>query len=103
MKKFFIFVCTFTVCVSSFANIERAEFNADPSRSEMAVLSSEMGPDDDGFIYKGTITLTRVGSGRKDTFLLFNKRGVNYVAVRNGGPYIRLERRMTINNIDYIY
>lgn len=57
----------------------------------------------DGYIYKGTIYLTRVGSGRQDQFYLFNKRGVDYVATSKKGPYYRLARRMTINNIDYMY
>lgn len=57
----------------------------------------------DGYIYKGTIYLTRVASGRQDQFYLFNKRGVDYVATSKSGPYYRLARRMTINNIDYKY
>lgn len=55
----------------------------------------------DGFIYKGTITLTRVISDHRDTFLLFNKRGVDYVAISKFGPYYRLSRRMNIGGIDY--
>ncbi|MBD5275398.1 MAG: hypothetical protein HDS37_04775 [Bacteroides sp.] len=57
----------------------------------------------DGYIYKGTIYLTRVASGRQDQFYLFNKRGVDYVAISKRGPYYRLAHRMTINNIDYKY
>lgn len=57
----------------------------------------------DGYIYKGTITLTRVVSGQRETFYLFNKRGVDYVAKTKKGPYYRLARRMTINHIDYKY
>ena len=57
----------------------------------------------DGYIYKGTITLTRVVSGQRETFYLFNKSGVDYVAKTKKGPYYRLARRMTINHIDYKY
>lgn len=57
----------------------------------------------DGYIYKGTIYLTRVASGRQDQFYLFNKGGVDYVATSKSGPYYRLAHRMTINNIDYKY
>lgn len=57
----------------------------------------------DGYIYKGTITLTRVVSGQKETFYHFNKRGVDYVAKSRRGPYYKLERRMTIGHIDYKY
>lgn len=57
----------------------------------------------DGYIYKGTITLTRVVSGKQERFYHFNKGGVDYVATSKSGPYYRLARRMTINNIDYKY
>ena len=57
----------------------------------------------DGYIYKGTITLTRVASGRQERFYRFNKGGVDYVATSKSGPYYRLARRMTIDNIDYKY
>lgn len=57
----------------------------------------------DGYIYKGTITLTRVVSGKQERFYLFNKGGVDYVATSKSGPYYRLARRMTINHIDYKY
>lgn len=56
----------------------------------------------DGFIYKGTITLTRVVSGHKETFYLFNKRGTDYVATSKNGPFYRLARRMNIGGIDYM-
>ena len=55
----------------------------------------------DGYIYKGTIYLTRVASGIRDQFYLFNKGGVDYVATSKSGPYYRLANRMKINNIDY--
>ncbi len=55
----------------------------------------------DGYIYKGTIYLTRVVSGKRDQFYLFNKGGVDYVATSKNGPYYRLANRMKINNIDY--
>jgi|GEM_PF-6200879 len=58
-------------------------------------------PNSDGFIYKGTITLTRVVSGQQEVFYLFNKGGVDYVAKSKWGPYYRLSRRMTIGHIDY--
>lgn len=57
----------------------------------------------DGYIYKGTIILTRVVSGQRETFYHLNKRGVDYVAKTKKGPYYRLARRMTINHIDYKY
>lgn len=57
----------------------------------------------DGYISKGTISLERVYSGKSDSFYLFNKGGVDYVSTTKSGPYIRLSRRMTINNIDYKY
>ncbi len=57
----------------------------------------------DGYIYKGTITLTRVASGRKETFCLFNKRGVDYVSTSRRGPYYRLSHRMMINGVEYTY
>ncbi len=57
----------------------------------------------DGYIYKGTITLTRVVSGKQERFYLFNKGGVDYVSTSKRGPYYRLARRMTINNIEYKY
>ena len=57
----------------------------------------------DGYIFKGTITLTRVVSGKQERFYHFNKGGVDYVATSKRGPYYRLARRMTINNIDYKY
>ena len=59
--------------------------------------------DSDGYIYKGSITLTRIVSGQRETFYHFNKRGVDYVATSKKGPYYRLARRMTINHIDYKY
>lgn len=61
------------------------------------------GSNSDGYIYKGAILLTRIVSGKKDLFYLFNKRGVDYVATSKNGPYYKLSRRMTINNIDYNY
>ncbi len=60
-------------------------------------------PNSDGYIYKGTITLTRVVSGQQETFYLFDKRGTRYVATSKSGPYYRLKSRMKINGIDYKY
>lgn len=57
----------------------------------------------DGYIYQGSISLERVSSGISDSFCLYNKGGVDYVAASKSGPYYRLARRMTINNIDYKY
>ncbi len=54
----------------------------------------------DGYIYKGTISLTRVVSGKHERFYHFNKGGVDYVATSKSGPYYRLARRMTINHIE---
>lgn len=61
------------------------------------------GTNSDGYIYKGTISLTRRGSGKSEPFYHFNKGGVDYVATSKRGPYYRLARRMTINNIEYKY
>lgn len=61
------------------------------------------GTNSDGYIYKGTITLTRITSGTTETFYHFNKGGVDYVATSKRGPYYRLARRMTINYINYKY
>lgn len=61
------------------------------------------GTRDDGFIHKGRVELKRVGSRKPESFYLFNKGGVDYVAKKMSGPYYRLERRMTIENIDYTY
>lgn len=116
MKKFFLIVTASVFCVTSFAetvqqdsesikasSIEMTcELSSDAS-AEFMSPSELMGPNDDGFIYKGTITLTRVVSGKRETFYLFNKRGVDYVATSKSGPYYRLQSRMTINNIDYKY
>ncbi len=57
----------------------------------------------DGYIYRGTITLTRVVSGKQECLYHFNKGGVDYVATSKSGPYYRLSHRMTINYIDYKY
>lgn len=57
----------------------------------------------DGYIYKGTINLTRVVSGIQEQFYHFNKGGVDYVATSKSGPYYRLARRMNIKYIDYEY
>lgn len=57
----------------------------------------------DGYIYKGTISLTRIVSGQKETFYHFKKKGIDYVAKSKRGPYYRLARRMTIDYIDYKY
>lgn len=58
----------------------------------------------DGYIHKGTITLIAVVSGKKKLFHLFNKGGVDYVSKSSkGGPFYRLTKRMTIDNIAYTY
>lgn len=116
MKKFFIFVIASMFCVTSFAETVQqdsesfapastelaCEFSSEES-AELATPSESMGPNDDGFIYKGTIILTRVVSGIREKFYLFNKRGVDYVATSKSGPFYRLQSRMTINGIDYKY
>ena len=116
MKKFFIFVTASVFCVTSFAEtvqqcsesieassvVMTCEMPSDTS-AELISPGESMGPNDDGFIYKGTIKLTRVVSGIRDTFYLFNKRGVDYVATSKSGPFYRLQPRMNINNIDYKY
>lgn len=116
MKKFFLIVTASVFCVTSFAETVQQdsesfeqlliEMSGDLSSKVSAELvspSESIGPDDDGFIYKGTISLTRVISGKKDTFYLFNKRGFDYVATSKSGPFYRLQSRMTINGIDYKY
>lgn len=77
-------------------------------KSESTGYASEItfrgtGTNSDGYIYKGTINLTRVASGIQDRFYHFNKGGVDYVATSKSGPYYRLADRMTINYIDYKY
>ncbi len=94
-KKFFF-------AIAIFASLAATDLMA--SSSETATQTYAMSSRDrnsDGYIYKGTITLTRVVSGRRDTFYLFNKGGVDYVATSKSGPYYRLRHRMTINGIDY--
>lgn len=116
MKKFLIFVTSSMFCVTTFAKTAQQVFEVFELASkelayelsfevsaEFASPSESMGPNDDGFIYKGKITLTRVVSGRKDTFYLFNKRGVDYVATSKSGPFYRLQSRMTIKGVDYKY
>ena len=103
MKKFFLIVTASVFCVTSFAETVQQDSESIEASAEFMSPSESMGPNDDGFIYKGTITLTRVVSGKRDTFYLFNKRGVDYVATSKSGPYYRLQSRMTINNIDYKY
>lgn len=39
----------------------------------------------------------------RETFYLFNKGGVDYVAKSKSGPFYRLARRMNINGVDYKY
>lgn len=103
MKKFFLIVTASVFCVTSFAETVQQDSESIEASAEFMSPSESMGPNDDGFIYKGTITLTRVVSGKRETFYLFNKRGVDYVATSKSGPYYRLQSRMTINNIDYKY
>lgn len=69
--------------------------------SEITFLGRDT--NSDGYIYKGTINLTRVVPGIQEQFYHFNKGGVDYVATSKGGPYHRLTHRMTINYIDYEY
>lgn len=57
----------------------------------------------DGYIFQGNISLERVISGKTESFYLFNKGGIDYVAKSKSGPYYRLSSRMTINGIDYQY
>lgn len=78
------------------------------SDSESAGYGSEItfrghNTNSDGYIFKGTISLTRVYSGIQESFYHFNKGGTEYVATSKSGPYYRLAHRMTINNIDYKY
>lgn len=71
--------------------------------SNSICVASTYDYNSDGYIYKGTITLTRIGSGKQERFYLFNKQGIDYVAKSKRGPYYRLAPRMSINNIDYKY
>lgn len=102
MKKFFIFLTASMFCVTSFAETVQCDSESSEAASvemccetafdaapELSDPSDSMGPNDDGFIYKGTITLTRVVSGKRDMFYLFNKRGVDYVATSKYGPFYR--------------
>ena len=57
----------------------------------------------DGYVYKGRILLTRVISGQKETFYLFKKFTTEYVAKSKKGPYYKLNRYLTIDQIDYKY
>lgn len=61
------------------------------------------GTSSDGYIYKGTINLTRVVSRIQDSFYHFKKGSIDYVATSKRGPYLPLSHRMTINHIDYEY
>ncbi|MBD5309708.1 MAG: hypothetical protein HDS10_04695 [Bacteroides sp.] len=60
------------------------------------------GTDSDGYIFQGTIELMRVGSGNVDVFYHFKKGTISYVSTSKSGPYIKLSKRLKINNIDYI-
>lgn len=55
----------------------------------------------DGYIYKGEIYLTRVVSGKKEKFYLFNKGGVDYIGNNTKRPFARLTNPMTISGIKY--
>lgn len=103
-------------CVTSFAETVQLDSEASEATSiemaaetsleapvELAVSGESDGPNDDGYIYKGRITLTRVVSGIRESFYLYNKGGVDYVAPSKNGPFYRLRSRMTINGIDYKY
>lgn len=61
------------------------------------------GSNSDGYIFQGNISLERVISGKTESFYLFNKGGIDYVAKSKSGPYYRLSGCMTINGIDYQY
>lgn len=97
IKKFFLAV----VIMASIAATDMVATYAGLSGNTCCAATYDR--NSDGYIYKGTITLTRVASGRQERFYLFNKGGVDYVATSKSGPYYRLARRMTINNIDYKY
>lgn len=98
MIKKFIFAIAIMASVTA---ADLATSNADITGFTCTAATYDR--NSDGYIYKGTITLTRVVSGRQERFYLFNKGGVDYVATSKSGPYYRLSRRMTINGIDYKY
>lgn len=91
-------LCTIAILASVCAG-DMATFNTAFSTNTCAAAPYDA--NSDGFIPKGTIYLTRVVSGKKDRFYLYNKRGVDYVASSKCGPFYRLSSRMTINGIDY--
>lgn len=97
IKKFFLVIAV----MASMAAADMVATSAGFTGNTCAAATYDRSSD--GYIYKGTITLTRVVSGRQERFYLFNKGGVDYVATSKSGPYYRLARRMTINNIDYKY
>lgn len=98
MIKKFIFAIAIMASVTV---ADLAPSNADITGFTCAAATYDR--NSDGYIYKGTITLTRVVSGRQERFYLFNKGGIDYVATSKSGPYHRLTRCMTINGIDYKY
>lgn len=95
-------VCKFICLLAAFSSLTFTEVMTE-TKEVMELTSSEVqyNYNSDGFFYKGTIILTRVVSGQRETFYLFNRKGVDYVAKSKHGPYYRLSRRMTINYIDY--
>lgn len=96
-RKFF---CVIAILVSISFNDVAMNINGTIANTCSAATCDQTS---DGYIYKGTITLTRVVSGQRETFYHFNKRGVDYVAKSKRGPYYKLARRMTIDHIDYKY
>lgn len=97
MKKFFIAVAM----IAAVAAVDVVAVDCGTEGVSCAAAGNDR--NSDGYIYKGTVMLTRVGSGRQERFCLFEKGGVEYVSTSRRGPYYRLARRMTINNVDYTY
>lgn len=97
VKKIF---CIMAVVVS--VSLADAVFNNSNLMVQECAAATQ-NHNSDGYIYKGTITLRRLSSGIRDTFYLFEKRGVSYVSTSKRGPYYKLERRMKINNMEYVY
>ena len=55
MKKFFLIVTASVFCVTSFAETVQQDSESIEASAEFMSPSESMGPNDDGFIYKGTL------------------------------------------------
>lgn len=57
----------------------------------------------DGFVYVGTISLTNVETGEREVFYRFRKDGIDFVSKTKRGPLYRLDRRIKIEQVSYLY